>query len=273
MTDPCSPSSNGSQSNVLGESQGGIRDFRVPMPHSAAHLSPELEANRRYLDQLRVSHLDLYTQIVAARDGELFMLDLFLLPVLQRSYGLVEGFLDAFDRHNPAAAAPLVRLQLDSLFRVRYVAHHEKSDDIARDLWKGKEFRHMQDGKQKRKLTDAYLKGLAAADHPWAAKVYDGTSGWVHFSPSHIKAAWQIEAAGAGSRTIEGGIPYRLETIPVSFWQSMLDSIVQATLDLFEWLRLWARRKGLPSTEMRDLPIAWPIFEAEARLNRLMQFN
>ncbi|MCW2853388.1 MAG: hypothetical protein JWM84_3052, partial [Nocardioides sp.] len=194
LNEPRRPSADDGQSGNSGEGHPGIRDPRAPLPSSAAHLCEELEADRQYLDKLRVSHLDLYAQIIGARDGELFMLDLFLLPVLQRSYGLVEGFLDAFDRHNPAAAAPLVRLQLDSLFRVRYVANHEDADGIARALVSGQEFRNMRDGKQK--LTDAYLKGLAAGDHPWAARVYDGTSGWVHFSPSHLKAAWQIDGTG-----------------------------------------------------------------------------
>ncbi|MGY1885224.1 hypothetical protein ACI799_07990 [Blastococcus sp. SYSU DS0753] len=220
-----------------------------------------------YLDELRISHLPLYRLIAEVDQGQLFMTDLVLLPILQRSYGLVEGFSDAFDSHNLAAVAPLVRLQLDSLFRVHYIANASSADEISGALVRGQEFRHMRDGKQK--LTDGRLKDLAAKDHPWASRMYDRTSGWVHFSPAHIAAAWQIDKLDNRPGAISGGLPYRPGTIPAGQWLELLDALIQATVDLFEYLWQWSARKGLPPGEVREVPRPWPERSADERLLRL----
>ena len=52
----------------------------------------------------------------------IFGLDLVFLGVMVRSYSLVDGFIDAFDMWNPIVAAPLLRMQIDNLVRLSYLA-------------------------------------------------------------------------------------------------------------------------------------------------------
>jgi hypothetical protein len=60
--------------------------------------------------------------MAAALAEELYVPDLLMWSFAQRSYALVDGFLGAFDTWNLLVAAPLVRLQIDTLVRLSYAA-------------------------------------------------------------------------------------------------------------------------------------------------------
>ncbi|MGD0808623.1 MAG: hypothetical protein ABSA91_02760 [Acidimicrobiales bacterium] len=140
-----------------------------------------------------------------------------------RSYSLVDGYIDAFDNWNPVVAAPLVRMQLDNLVRLSYLATAPSATDVARHLVLGGEFQRLKDP-QGKFLTDAQLVRHAQDAHPWVSAVYEATSGWVHFSPSHIWAAVRIARDGDGppSDTLQIMVPLQSERIPLSALQSCL---------------------------------------------------
>jgi hypothetical protein len=161
---------------------------------------------------------------------------------MTRSYSLIEGFLDAFDRWNPVVAAPLLRMQLDSLVRVHYIATVKGSRPFAERLIAGEEFRNITDAEGKR-LTDHRLNELAKDDHPWIESVCKATSGWVHFSPEHLRAAFQVQEQDDGTFTIAGGIPIRPEQIPVSALEELIGAMIQATEELGTYMESWEARK------------------------------
>ena len=98
-----------------------IPSYRPPRkPHpilagTSAHRFPELQQPRALLDRLRVHHLDLAQRMLEADNGNLYLLDLLLMTMMQRSYGLVEAVIDCVDAYNLAAAAPLLRLDRKSV--------------------------------------------------------------------------------------------------------------------------------------------------------------
>src|SRR5215213_1251013 len=106
------------------------REPRVPPANSPAHVHTELEGKRTHLDALRRHHLELVRRFLAAADGAIFSIDMFLSGVATRSYHLVDGFLALFDEWNVISAAPILRLQLDNLTRVSYVVHAPQSDVV-----------------------------------------------------------------------------------------------------------------------------------------------
>jgi hypothetical protein len=120
-------------------------------------------------------------RFLSVADGALYTVDLVFGAVMTRSYSLVDGFLDAFDQCNPIVAAPLLRLQIDSLVRTSYIARAPMADSVAAEVLSGGEFRKMKDAEGK-KLLDSRLVELAEPHHPWVPDVYDDTSAWVHFS-------------------------------------------------------------------------------------------
>jgi hypothetical protein len=122
--------------------------------------------------------------MIEADNGNLYLTDFLFMPMMQRSYGLVEAVIDCVDAYNLVAAAPLLRLQLDTLVRACYVANTPSADDVVKALLEGTEFQKMKDASGQR-LTDRRLVELAAPLHPWLQPVYKETSGWgALFAPS-----------------------------------------------------------------------------------------
>ncbi len=143
----------------------------------------ELKKGRTHIDRLRVLHLDLSRRFLSAADGNLYGIDLIVAAAMARSYSLVDGFISAFDTWNPVVMAPLLRMQLDSLVRLAFLATAPSADEVAQYLIKGGEFRKLKDN-EGNKLTDRRLLEQAQPRHPWIAGVYEATSGWVSLAPS-----------------------------------------------------------------------------------------
>jgi hypothetical protein len=217
-------------------------------PGSSATRFPDLLPSRERLDALRRQHLDVAALTVSVAEGRLFSTDLLVMSMIQRSYGVVDALIDAVDSYNIHAAAPLLRLQLDTLFRAHYAAS-SNSDELTMRLLEGKEFRRMKDS-EGRTLNDGRLKDLAAAAHPWAPVVYNKTSGWVHLSLSHMLATVQV----SGESELFMGVPLQPHVIPQSLWQEIYGASMRATEELFAYVRGWAARKGMPPGELRELP-------------------
>lgn len=177
----------------------------------------------------------------------LYLPDFFIVAALQRSYGISDAFIDAIDHYNIHAAAPLLRVQLDTLFRLSYVCRAPSVGEVVQELMAGTEFRNMKDVEGK-KLTDGRLKDLAAPFHPWTTDVYENASGWVHFSHAHLGTAWQINGDA-----VSGGVPLRPSVVPERLWGELLDAMLQASVEVLEYAEGWASRKGLPADQFRDL--------------------
>ncbi len=191
---------------------------------------------------MRAHHLDLSRRFLGE---ELYETDLFFIAVMARSYGLADGFISAFDSWNPAVMAPLVRLQIDSLVRVSYLAKAPKVDDVALYLIGGGEFRGLKDADGKN-LSDRRLIEHAEEIHPWIDDVYKATSGWIHFSPAHISAAVQVTPDNSDDESILkvfGGIPIRPEQIPLSALEELLGAMMRATGELFGYVQTWEDAK------------------------------
>lgn len=219
------------------------------LPGGSATRFPALVPPRERLDELRRQHLDIAALTISVADGALYLPDLVVMAMVQRSYGVVDALIDAVDSYNVHAAAPMLRLQLDTLFRAHYIAIQADTDELTMRLLAGEEFRKIKDSEGKN-LNDGRLKDLAAAAHPWAPVVYDKTSGWVHFSLSHMVATVQI----SGESEFSMGVPLRPHVIPESLWHEILEATIQATEQLFVYVRGWAARKGMPPGESRELP-------------------
>jgi hypothetical protein len=128
------------------------------------------------------------------------------------------------------------------------------SSDVARHFVLGGEFRNLADSGGKL-LTDARLLYHAQEFHPLVPAVYQATSGWVHFSPSHIHAAvrFKLDEAGAATHTLSIAVPLRPEHIPLSALEELVGAVTKATEELFGYAEIWQQRKGLPLGEVREL--------------------
>lgn len=217
-------------------------------PGCPAERFPVLAPQRQRLDQLRIEHLDVAGKTIAVADGKVYNPDLIVMAMLQRSYGVVDALIDAVDNYNMHAAAPLIRLQLDTLLRAHYVASCGDLDDLTGRLLRGEQFRKIKDSEGKN-LTDARLQELAKDVHPWVGPVYKETSGWVHFSVRHMAATTQV----GDDNDFFMGVPLRPTVLPESLWQEVYAAAIRAAEELFDYARGWASRKGLPPGQTREL--------------------
>ena len=193
---------------------------------------------------------------MAVDDGNLYWTDLLVLTVTARSYSLVDGFLAAFDAWNPVVAAPIVRMQLDSLIRIAYAAE-VNTDELTKYVVEGGELRRRKDSEGKL-LTDRRLVELAAEAHPWLKGVYEASSGWVHLSPDllHAVVEFSNRAENEGDPPemwVGVGIPIRRERIPLQALEELIGAMTQATEEIFGYIEAWESRKGLPVGQVRDL--------------------
>lgn len=116
-------------------SQRSYREKRpIPDGSPAAVHSKELGKGRKGLDVLRWHHVELSKRFLGASNGDIYEIDLVYLGVMVRSYSLADGFIDAFDSWNPIVAAPLLRMQIDNLVRLSYMARAPSATDVARYL-------------------------------------------------------------------------------------------------------------------------------------------
>lgn len=236
------------QAVLMVEALLGPRDPKPVRDGSCAQVHPATMPVRQRLDVLRVHTLDLAAHVLEVDDGNLYATDILVTTMLQRTFGVLDALIDAVDAFNLHAAAPLLRLQLDTLFRAHYLATCGDSDDVSMKILAGTQFRHLRDSANK-PLTDARLKELAAEIHPWAGAVYDQTSGWVHLSVNHMMTT--IRAGEGDSFQIR--VPLPRDLVPETLWIEILEAARRATEEFFAWVELWEANKGLPPGQTRNL--------------------
>ncbi|WP_028377499.1 hypothetical protein [Leeuwenhoekiella sp. MAR_2009_132] len=130
----------------------------------------------------------------------------FCHSVLNRTINLNRGYLTLLKDQNFIAAAPLVRLNLDSLLRIFASIQSEYDvETFARNVRRGDMIRKMRYSKKaKERLTDTKLVNLLMdiPNFKWVKQVYYAGSGYVHLSNQHFYSSIKI----VDLQTVEGGI-------------------------------------------------------------------
>jgi hypothetical protein len=139
---------------------------------------------------------------------------LFCTAILNRTINMNRGFITLINDNNYIAAAPLVRMNLDSLLRLFASSQSEYDfDDFAKQVRKGKKIDKMLDSKGKLLLRDSELvKRLVKIEGcKWVKDIYNIGSGFIHLSHQHIYSAFKIDGS-----TLTAGIRKNDEFIPDS---------------------------------------------------------
>ena len=124
-----------------------------------------------------------------------YTFDIFVNGLLNRSVNLMRGFITLMRDKNFIAAAPLVRLHLDSLLRLyapQLISYN--IDDFALKVIGGTPIRKLKD-KDNQSMTDARLveKISQHEEFSWVKKVYDTGNAYVHYSDQLIFAAMKTK--------------------------------------------------------------------------------
>ena len=109
------------------------------------------------------------------------VLDFVMIGAVKRSLSLASGLLGVLQSQNMVCSRALLRMQLDTVSRILAYTYVGDPESMAKAIIGGKQLRTFKslDGKP---LTDGYLVERLSQKHQWVQKVYDFTSGYVHFS-------------------------------------------------------------------------------------------
>lgn len=126
----------------------------------------------------------------------IYTFDLYCTAILNRSINLLRGFTILMRDRNFIAAAPLLRVHLDSLLRLyasTLISYNV--DDFAAKVINGKQISNLKD-KDHNKMSDGYLarKISKRKGFEWVNDVYKAGSGYVHFSNYIIRSSTKINS-------------------------------------------------------------------------------
>ncbi len=202
----------------------------------------ELAPLRVRLGQLLDHHTTITGRVVGA-GGQLFVVDLWMMGVAQRSFHLLDGFLETFDSWNVTVAAPLVRLQLENVYRTSYILTAPDGPDVVLKVMDGAQLRDLKAHDTGARLTDRELVERARSHSPWLPDVYEASNAWVHLSDRHIFNANRVADGKDDTASLIGRVPLPPEAIPVDFLAELLGAMREATRNLFGLLEAYEEWK------------------------------
>jgi hypothetical protein len=200
--------------------------------------SDELNQLREY----REMHFELGAQVIEAKGGAFYPLDILMVAALNRSLCLLKGFIELMKSKNLLAAAPLIRLQLDNCLRLSAATRVTEPHRFAINILEGKPVKKQRDVSDQF-MTDSYLVRKLAKRYPWMPELYDNTSGYIHLSERHIFNAMQ---AGDKDYTLNLKITDADAFVTEEVYLGAILDFRRSTDALFDYVRGWIFTKENP---------------------------
>lgn len=138
----------------------------------------ELKVVSRHFEALRKAYVPLASEVL--RDGLIFD-DLYLLPTIDRSMRLIDGFLPLMESRNLTCVGALLRMQIDTCMRSYALFIAEDPEALVQGYLDGKKVSQFKDD-QGKKMSDYCLKERLSEIFPETTPAYDNTSGYIHYS-------------------------------------------------------------------------------------------
>ena len=199
---------------------------------------PDDPLDHRLLRDPLTPHMDTLKRAMAS--GELYATDLVIVGMIQRSLDVVRGAKECFAVRNLTCAIPLLRLQLDNLMRLAYMATLDNADALALEIMRGKQLHELRDAEGK-ELTGARLRDYARPTHPWLDELYAETSRLVHFSDRDVFHVVRKSQDKEG--WIEVALTVDPERWPLDFAHTVADAFILVTETLLETIEAWGDHK------------------------------
>ncbi|MFA6034070.1 MAG: hypothetical protein WC889_14315 [Myxococcota bacterium] len=127
--------------------------------------------------------------------GAVNIVDFFILGATQRTLSQSTAFRILIKARSFPSATILLRTQIDTAMRINGLRMMGNVEQDVQRIFKGERtFDRLMSspaagGGKAVRLTDAFLKGKLAEDHPWIEPLYEQTSDFVHLSFRHLFTA------------------------------------------------------------------------------------
>lgn len=201
---------------------------------------PKLHGRYKVLEKQKQVHFDLVQRLLTVADSNVYVTDLVMAAAMKRSLDLLEGIICLTNRWNFAAAAPLLRLQIDSLLKLVYLAQLKNADEVSKAILEGKSFQKLKDSKGK-PLFDIRLRNYARRFYPWLDRVYEETSKLIHFSDKHCFLT--VQSVDDKTRTVTTFVGAGIPHWPESEIDNFLDAVGCTTDALLKVVLGWVVSK------------------------------
>jgi len=166
-------------------------------------------------------------------------MDMLIFAFIDRSISLINGFITLVDDWNYIASAPFVRMQLDNLIRLAYLASLKDGKDIYDKTIEGIHWRSIK-AKNGKLLTDTELRKYATKYYSWIDEVYEKASGFIHFSDRHLLIMTN-EDSNKGQ--VEISIGHQATHLNKEDWKDLLSIFLKITEATTDVIRGWVQRK------------------------------
>lgn len=184
--------------------------------------------------------------------------DMFLIGVLNRTVNLNKAFTTLIRQKNFIAAAPLIRISLDSFMKL-YAARISEYDldTFTFKVMAGEHIRNMKLKKSKQKLTDKYLVDELSKIEGmnWVKSIYDAGSSYIHFADSGIFSSQTPVNKGNGTISLSIGfhddfIKEENKIVSIFWMDKIVDEIVwQAQI----WIKEKSEMTGFDINKLNDI--------------------
>jgi hypothetical protein len=163
--------------------------------------------------------------------GPIYRSNLILNGFIKRSVDLANGFIILMDAQNLLCAAPIIRMQIDTLLRVNYINFLIDPNDIFVRLISGEKFDRIRDD-EGRLLKDFILRKHAKKEFPWIDEIYGNTSAFIHFSDKHIfSPICQLDKKNQIAYSIIGNQSHHVNDKFINLYYSTMNKISQCILE------------------------------------------
>lgn len=179
--------------------------------------------------------------LFAADTETLYHADFVAFGVMQRSTALIDGFALLVEHKNALAAAPLLRLQIDSVIRFNACWLVDDSTKITNALWDDRPLNKVKDRTGQR-MTDSYLARAISDRYPWLPDAYKQASSFIHLSVRQLTAP--IVSTDSQSRQIRMALgPGREWTVAERL--EAVDIFIRTTDALFRLILEWTENRRM----------------------------
>ncbi len=181
----------------------------------------------------------------------LYPFDIFCTAILNRSVNIIRGYTLLIRDNNFIAAAPLVRIQLDSLLRFYSVfLVDENIDNYALRIISGEQINKLKDRNGKR-MHDSHLCAVYSSlpGKEWIKQVYKAGSGFIHLSNCVTSSATKIQ--NDEKRTIKMTVGKHDTFIPYDQKYGSAIFMLQITAELVELMDKWRMQKQSYSSKTK----------------------
>lgn len=185
---------------------------------------------------------EMWLRMLKCYQSKFYPVDILAMAALNRSTALCDGFRSLIEQKNFICAASILRLQLDNACRFASVFFVSDPHTFASAVMDGKRIKDFKD-KSGNVMTDTHLVTQMSIKHPWIAKVYETTCGYIHLSDKHIAHA--IE-----SRTDDRTFVFKMsatdEHIAEESFVEAIEAFCAATEIFHDYIEGWIFSKAHP---------------------------